>query len=327
MQIYRWARFVLIPAVLLIMGFSIYQLIRIYTEYKEGDESYKQIEQQFVLPPRTRAPASEEGKPQIDNAGDPTYEIAILTAAPGTDGSVPLTGEEQIVLPGASGAPELPAYTPEAQSAEPTPAATLPPTPAPEPTETPIPEYAPISVDFDGLRSMNGECVGWIYIPDTSVSYPVMQTSNNSKYLDTLPDGTKHKAGSIFMDFRNDSRLTDGNIVIYGHRLESGSMFSPLRKYEKRSFFDEHRYVYYLTPDGDYKITVIACATVDAWGEAYELYENRTELHNYLRSILGRAHVSASVDPDQIDRIVTLSTCTGQSGTRTIVIGFAQRLL
>ncbi len=276
--------------------FSAFMVIRIALDYRKGEDNYRMLDQQFVLPPKT-----------------PIQEATVYAPEAMLETDLPTI-----------------AASDEAEDGTPSPSDTeLQPKETPFPTETPattFSETAPISVDFDGLLKLNDECIGWIYIPDTSVSYPVMHANNNSKYLDKLPDGTDNKVGSIFMDFRCDEDLTDRNTIIYGHNMQNGSMFAVFEKYEKRSFFDTHRTVYYLTPDGDYKITVFACATVSATGESYSLYENVQSLHAYLKSVLKGAHVSAPVDADRIDRIITLSTCTGRYGTRIVLLGIAERL-
>ena len=55
-------------------------------------------------------------------------------------------------------------------------------------------------IDFDALAQTNPEVVGWIYVPGTNINYPVVQTNNNSKYLNTLFDGTANASGAIFLD-------------------------------------------------------------------------------------------------------------------------------
>lgn len=294
-RVYRKLRFVLIPVVILVMGFSAYQVIRIFKEYGEGDEAYRSVDEQFVIT-----------APEAPFAALPDLPVNPVTPEPTGEPAAAETEE-----PGDS-QEQMPEATAQPQSAETSPAAQ--------------PERAPIAVDFSGLLALNSDCVGWIYIPDTKVSYPVMQSENNSKYLDRLPDGSQNKAGSIFMDFRNDPDLIDGNIILYGHNMQNGSMFATLGKYAKRAFFDEHRTVYYLTPNGDYKVTVFACITVSPLGDSYEMYDDADSLQTYLKQIIKKAHVSAPVDTGRVNRIFTLSTCTEKRGTRIILLGIPEKL-
>jgi len=293
-RIYRKLRYVLAAFVLLIMAASIAQLVHIAKEYWKGEDVYRAVSDAYLLPPRTpRRDAAQNATPLPSGSGQ-TAE-----ATPGPNGETPQPGTTADVPQNATPAPALPE----------------------EPQE-----YAPFSVDFDSLLAINGECVGWISIPDTKISFPVMRAQNNSKYLTILPDGTKNSNGSIFMDCRNEPDLSDRNTIIYGHHMDNGSMFASLDKFYGRSFFNEHRTAYYLTPDADYKVTIIACVRVSATGEAYDIYQTDEELHAYLAETLKKAEVSASVDVNGIDRILTLSTCSGRTNIRTIVIGTLQRL-
>src|SRR5699024_11541683 len=49
------------------------------------------------------------------------------------------------------------------------------------------------------------------------------------------------RAGSIFLDFRNDITTENKNTVVYGHRMKDGSMFQHLTKYMDEDFLSEHQ--------------------------------------------------------------------------------------
>ena len=53
--------------------------------------------------------------------------------------------------------------------------------------EKPYPE-----VDFKGLKSLNEDVIGWIYIPDTEINYPIVHTADNDYYLDHMVDRTEN---------------------------------------------------------------------------------------------------------------------------------------
>ena len=45
-------------------------------------------------------------------------------------------------------------------------------------------------VDFDQLREKNGDAVAWLYLPDTTIDYPVLQHGDNDYYLNRQIDGS-----------------------------------------------------------------------------------------------------------------------------------------
>lgn len=53
------------------------------------------------------------------------------------------------------------------------------------------------------VRKMNHSydgSIGWIYIPDTNINYPVMQSEDNEYYLRRAYDGSYLYSGSVFLD-------------------------------------------------------------------------------------------------------------------------------
>ena len=97
------------------------------------------------------------------------------------------------------------------------------------------PQVCPITVDFEGLKKINPEVVGWIYSPDTQINYPVALAEDNEKYLHQMINGQYNSAGTIFMDCRNQADLSDFNTILYGHHMKNGSMFASLHQYGLRS--------------------------------------------------------------------------------------------
>ena len=59
-------------------------------------------------------------------------------------------------------------------------------------------------VDFDALKAVNPDTVGWIKIEGTSIDYPVVQTDNNEKYLYTTFEGEESQWGAVFLDYTDN---------------------------------------------------------------------------------------------------------------------------
>ena len=172
------------------------------------------------------------------------------------------------------------------------------------------PQTCPISVDFEGLLAENSDVVGWIYSEGTQINYPVLRGESNGQYLHHMINGEYNSAGSIFMDFRCSPDLTGFNTIIYGHHMKNGSMFASLHQYVRQEFYDDHKYIWYLTPDHIYRLDVLAGYVGDGEAEIYTIFVNRDELDSYLSF----AERSSTFTPDHraedINGIVALSTCS-----------------
>ena len=97
-------------------------------------------------------------------------------------------------------------------------------------------------VNLAKLQSQNPEFVAWLQIPGTSVSYPVVQTSDTAFYLTHNFKRQKAKAGTLLSLPSTDYRTPGKNIVIYGHHLSHrpNAMFSPLLNYKQAGYGRKH---------------------------------------------------------------------------------------
>ena len=175
------------------------------------------------------------------------------------------------------------------------------------------------AVDLEALRAYNPEVAGWIEIPDTGISYPLMQGANNQWYLKHTWTGEPSSVGAIFMDSRNSRDLGDFHTIVYGHRLRSGAMFAPLRFYEDDAYRQEHPSVYIADDAGLHRYDIFAVYAADVKDRVYQELdvEDEETRQAFIRFCLDSALADTGVTPEAGDRILTLSTCTGD--------GYAQR--
>lgn len=179
-----------------------------------------------------------------------------------------------------------------------------------------------LQTDLSALQAVNSEVIGWIQIPETELSYPLLQGTDNAYYLDYTWQKAKNAVGSIFMDYRNDGALGDFHTIIYGHNMKDGSMFGHLHDFKDSPFLEQHPCIYVLNEQGCrvYRIFAVYEASVST-AEAYQLdFANDDEKQAFIDKCLSLSIVDTQVIPTIDDRIVTLSTCTGRGySTRWVV--------
>lgn len=179
-------------------------------------------------------------------------------------------------------------------------------------------------VNFDELKKTNPDTVGWIYIPDTVIDYPVVQSSDNDKYLHTMFSGERNKAGTIFVDYRNTMNFTDDNTVIYGHNMKNKSMFHILSKYGSQEFYDEHKTAYFYTPDGTYELRIFAAYTVNA-NDPYTDISFGSSSEEIINKFIERSKITSAFTLGPNTKIASLSTCAYDYDDARFVVHAAVR--
>ena len=141
-----------------------------------------------------------------------------------------------------------------------------------EPTEQPAAER-----NIQALIAENSDCIGWLSIDGTSISYPVMYTpSEPQKYLRRSFYGQYSQSGVPFLDGRCST--VGGNLIIYGHNMKNGTMFSDLKRYVDRDFLNAHRTVKFETADGVQTFIVteaLKTNTSDGWYDRIAAEDDR----------------------------------------------------
>lgn len=173
-------------------------------------------------------------------------------------------------------------------------------------------EEISFQVNFDELKKINSDVVGWILIEDTSINYPIVKGKNNSYYLNHSYDKKWNGAGSIFMDYNSSSNFTDYNTFIYGHHTKNGTMFGELYNYMNYEFYKDHNIIYIYTPEGNYQAEIFSAYIDSTESDSYsQNYSDLEEYIEYINLVKSKSKYKTNVDIDsQIDRIITLYSCS-----------------
>jgi len=176
-------------------------------------------------------------------------------------------------------------------------------------------DSAPFSIrsGFESLLEQNDDVVGWITVDGTQIDYPILQGETNETYLRHNFYGEESRAGSIFLDYRNDIDSLGYNTIVYGHRMKDGSMFQHLTKFSNKDFFDEHRTFTFDTLYESYEGEIFAVyKTMTNFNYIQTEFDNDSEFDMFLMEIMKRSEHTADVDLTDADKIITLSTCDYQ---------------
>ncbi|MBQ2824553.1 MAG: class B sortase [Oscillospiraceae bacterium] len=179
------------------------------------------------------------------------------------------------------------------------------------------------------LLEINPDTVGWVQIDNTNVAMPVVQrkgNDGNSYYLNTAFDGSRNKAGTVFLDMRAEltADKRSDNLILYGHNQKDKTMFGDLAYYKKDldyykshpviKFSSNYRndvykiFAYFVTP-------VLPEQTSDGVIFDYHNYielDDEDRYSDFIENIMVRSQIITSVDVKHGDKFLTLSTCSNE---------------
>lgn len=179
-----------------------------------------------------------------------------------------------------------------------------------------------MSVDFNELEEKNKNTVGWIFVNNTNINYPVLQGKNNSYYLNVSFDEEYSDAGWIFMDYRNNKNLEDRNTVIYGHSRKNMSLFGTLRNVVKNSWYtDNDNYIVkYSNKNENTLWQVFSTYTIEA--EDYYIktnFNSDSEYETWINDMKKRSVFDYKTSVSKNDKTLTLSSCYTSDGIRVVL--------
>ena len=104
--------------------------------------------------------------------------------------------------------------------------------------------------------------------------------------------------------------------------MKNGSMFGKLKQFGDKEIFDKSKYFWIFTPDFIYQYRIFSAMVVNKTGLTYQIDFTAEEYQEFLDTALQNSLAdNTDVEVTKDDKVVTLSTCTGDDATRFVVIG------
>lgn len=190
----------------------------------------------------------------------------------------------------------------------------------------------------EALLNENPDTVGWLKVSGTKIDLPVVaklgDREGNEYYLTHSFDGSKNKAGTVFLDYRSalGYKKQSDNLILYGHNQKDGTMFGTLKDYKNDLEFYKANPTLQFNSNyeiGDYKIIAMFVTSVlpkqDRNGEVFD-YQNYIEFdearyNDFIENVMERTQILTGVDVKYGDKFITLSTCSNEfEPSRFVVI-------
>ena len=176
-----------------------------------------------------------------------------------------------------------------------------------------------IPYNVDEMLSINEDFKGWLWIPDTDVNYPVVQTDNNDTYLKKSFSGEYSAYGTLFLDMR--SLYGSQNRVIHGHNMGTNrtEMFSGLLQYQNEDWAAVHKFAYFTEPDeprdSAYELFAVLNFDVnhlDEFNYFQADFDHEEDYRNFIDYLKSQSIYKTEFSPER--DILILSTCNRNYG-------------
>lgn len=160
-------------------------------------------------------------------------------------------------------------------------------------------------IDWNNLKSINEDIIGWIEIEDTDINYPILKDNDNLYYLKHNYLKKYNSNGSIFTLDINP--FEDCETLLYGHNMKNGTMFSILGKYLDKDFLFSHQKIKIYTSNKNYEGVIFSAYSIGIGIEKNNIsklsFDKKVEYYKKTSQI--------KVDNVEIiNKIVKLSTCS-----------------
>lgn len=178
-----------------------------------------------------------------------------------------------------------------------------------------------INVDFNSLKSLNSDTVGWLKVNGTNINYPFVQYNNNEYYLTHSFDKKYNKAGWVFVDYRNNLEELDKNTIIYAHGRLNNTMFGSLKNIIKSNWYEnsKNHIIKISTEHQNTLWQVFSVYVINTTSDYLKVsFNDNIEFEIFAKMLINRSEYNFKTKINKDDKIVTLSTC--YNNTKKVVM-------
>ena len=168
------------------------------------------------------------------------------------------------------------------------------------------------------LKKTNQDIVAWLEIPNSNISFPVLQGTDNDYYMTHTYNKQYSSDGSIFLDKDFKWEPQSSNFLIYGHNNKNGNMFQDLLQYKDENYYKEHQRIRLTTEkeDKEYEILSAFLSRVYYKNEenVFRYYyfinaESQEEYNKFIEESKKASLYDTGVTAEYGEQLLTLSTC------------------
>ncbi len=172
---------------------------------------------------------------------------------------------------------------------------------------------------LEELQNINPEIIGWLEIENTDINYPVLQTNNNSFYMNHNYKKEYSTNGSVFLDKDFDWNRPSDNLLIYGHNMKNNTMFQSLLNYKNKKYYNQHPTIKFTTNNEDANYEIISAFESRVYYKSeknvFRYYyfinaQDKNEYNEFITNCKKASLYDTNKTANYGDQLLTLSTCS-----------------
>jgi sortase B len=99
-------------------------------------------------------------------------------------------------------------------------------------------------------------------------------------------------------------------------------MFGKLKLFREEGTFEKSKYFWMFTPDLIYQYRIFSATVVNKTGLAYQSFYTDEAFDEWITYAFENSEIdNQGIEVTKDDRVMTLSTCTGDDSTRFVIMG------
>lgn len=156
----------------------------------------------------------------------------------------------------------------------------------------------------------NNDFIGNLYIENENFIASIVQTEDNSFYLNHNINKEKSGFGAPFLDYR--TKLGDKKLIIYGHNSRNVKMpFSVFENYYDKSYYDNHKYIFLDTVDELRKYEVFSVYIETKNFDYMDLdFPTKKGYFDHLNDLKNKSMYETRSELTAEDEILIIQTCS-----------------
>lgn len=167
-------------------------------------------------------------------------------------------------------------------------------------------------VDWAYWKKVNPDVIGWVSVPGTNISSPIVQAheSDPEYYLHHDVYGKYNVYGCPYLDAKCTDGLESQNAVVFGHHMNDQTVFSAFSKYSSKDFASKHERILVQVPDGKATVKAKLAKVINGKTDKSKrtIFSSREDFEGWYSKVADSANVK--LDTTVPERTFTFVTCS-----------------